>query len=263
MIPDPTDFFSYNRYLYARGNPLSNNDPTGHETGKPSWWPDWLPFSLDVPDEWSKSGWTEWAGENNVPTGFGAQMGADLGGGIFLGANSSVEGGYIIDFISGELTFVGNISGGARGGTPQASISLHGGPSFIIGATSNGQVIGASQATTIDAGGKGIWGGSATWARAYDYVDLNGNKQFDLVGPDGFSEHMGVQIFDGDLMHTVDVIALNATVGVDFFGDLGMRPVGTSYSVVDTNEGYTFYLGDFLQSIFVDPYVKAYEGLTK
>ena len=32
MIPDPTDFFSYNRYLYSRGNPLSNNDPTGHIT---------------------------------------------------------------------------------------------------------------------------------------------------------------------------------------------------------------------------------------
>ena len=30
VIPDPTDFFSYNRYLYARGNPLKYNDPTGH-----------------------------------------------------------------------------------------------------------------------------------------------------------------------------------------------------------------------------------------
>ena len=30
VIPDPTDFFSYNRYLYARGNPVSNNDPGGH-----------------------------------------------------------------------------------------------------------------------------------------------------------------------------------------------------------------------------------------
>ena len=39
MIPDPTDFFSYNRYLYSRGNPVSNNDPTGHAPNPviPNW----------------------------------------------------------------------------------------------------------------------------------------------------------------------------------------------------------------------------------
>jgi RHS repeat-associated protein len=30
VIPDPGDYFSYNRYLYANGNPLKFNDPTGH-----------------------------------------------------------------------------------------------------------------------------------------------------------------------------------------------------------------------------------------
>jgi hypothetical protein len=30
LIPDPSDVFSYNRYLYALGNPLKYNDPSGH-----------------------------------------------------------------------------------------------------------------------------------------------------------------------------------------------------------------------------------------
>ena len=32
IIPDPTNPVDYNRYLYARGNPLKYNDPTGHYT---------------------------------------------------------------------------------------------------------------------------------------------------------------------------------------------------------------------------------------
>ena len=31
LVPDPTMLIDYNRYLYARGNPLKYNDPTGHQ----------------------------------------------------------------------------------------------------------------------------------------------------------------------------------------------------------------------------------------
>jgi RHS repeat-associated protein len=30
LIPDPTNVFDYDRYMYGRGNPLKYNDPTGH-----------------------------------------------------------------------------------------------------------------------------------------------------------------------------------------------------------------------------------------
>jgi RHS repeat-associated protein len=30
LVPDPTNVWDYNRFLYARGNPVKYNDPTGH-----------------------------------------------------------------------------------------------------------------------------------------------------------------------------------------------------------------------------------------
>ena len=30
LVPDATNVFDYNRYMYARGNPMKYNDPTGH-----------------------------------------------------------------------------------------------------------------------------------------------------------------------------------------------------------------------------------------
>jgi RHS repeat-associated protein len=32
LVPEPTSFLDYNRYLYARGNPLKYSDPSGHYT---------------------------------------------------------------------------------------------------------------------------------------------------------------------------------------------------------------------------------------
>jgi RHS repeat-associated protein len=38
IVPDPTDLFAYNRYMYTRGNPMKYVDPTGH----------WLESGLDI-----------------------------------------------------------------------------------------------------------------------------------------------------------------------------------------------------------------------
>jgi RHS repeat-associated protein len=36
LIPDPDNFWDYNRYMYVRGNPLRWVDPTGHCAGDPN-----------------------------------------------------------------------------------------------------------------------------------------------------------------------------------------------------------------------------------
>jgi RHS repeat-associated protein len=35
LVPDPTELLDYNRYLYARGDPLKYNDPSGHNPNTP------------------------------------------------------------------------------------------------------------------------------------------------------------------------------------------------------------------------------------
>jgi RHS repeat-associated protein len=37
LVPDPTNPLDYHRYLYARGNPLKYNDPTGHDPLDAAW----------------------------------------------------------------------------------------------------------------------------------------------------------------------------------------------------------------------------------
>ena len=49
LVPDPTNVFDYNRYMYTRGNPLRYNDPTGHtiddNCGPPVCDAEWFTYS--------------------------------------------------------------------------------------------------------------------------------------------------------------------------------------------------------------------------
>ena len=37
LVPDASRVIDYNRFLYARGNPLKYSDPTGHDPLGPEW----------------------------------------------------------------------------------------------------------------------------------------------------------------------------------------------------------------------------------
>jgi len=57
LVPDPTHVFDYNRYMYARGNPLKYNDPTGHCATTPP----------DAHDHAAHSEWAEcWQYANTI-----------------------------------------------------------------------------------------------------------------------------------------------------------------------------------------------------
>lgn len=67
LIPDPSDPLDYNRYLYARGNPLKYNDPTGH----------WIESALDV----AFIGYDLYdIRQNGLTWGNGLALAADIGG---------------------------------------------------------------------------------------------------------------------------------------------------------------------------------------
>lgn len=87
VVPDAGLAFAYNRTMYSFGNPLRFNDPTGHETSKPDWWPDFLPYSWDLPDGMTKADFLEWLSENNIPTTWGLQIGVDSTVASYLGGS--------------------------------------------------------------------------------------------------------------------------------------------------------------------------------
>jgi RHS repeat-associated protein len=73
LVPDPGVVLDYNRCMYTRGNPLKFVDPFGHATNKPDWWPDFVPYVLDLPDGMTQPQFIEWLAENNLPTTWGCR----------------------------------------------------------------------------------------------------------------------------------------------------------------------------------------------
>ncbi|MEW5745818.1 MAG: FG-GAP-like repeat-containing protein [Nitrospirota bacterium] len=87
IVQDPSDPQVFNRYSYARNNPLLYTDPTGQF------------FGIDD-----------------------LIIGAVIGGAIFGGANAAIQGGDFGDILSGA--FIGGVTGGIAGGFGLAASSI-------------------------------------------------------------------------------------------------------------------------------------------
>jgi RHS repeat-associated protein len=233
LIPDPTSVWDYNRFAYVRGNPLKYTDPSGHETSKPEGWPDWLPYTWDLPDSLSMEGITQWVSENNIPTVVGVQAGFDAGVGYWIGLTGGGELQASFNWWSGELVYTANTSAAARLGSPQATVGVHAGFTFVSGASSTRDgVVGASIFTAIDAQANFIAeiGGSGTVAQAYNFEDLNHDGQF---GNEGYSEPLTNPYMDPVFNRAVDSLSINATGGIGVSLPLN---AGKSWGIADTNE---------------------------
>jgi RHS repeat-associated protein len=251
LIPDPSNVLDYNRYVYARGNPVSNYDPTGHETIKPDWWPDFLPFSYDLPDTLTPAGVKQWASENNIPTAVAGQLGGDAGAGFIGGSAISGELQWVFNFASGELTYFWNNSVAIRGGSVQNGVAAHGGVTLFMGASSNvGSIAGASQATALD-GSIGTYSGAVTWSRAYKFADANGDGNFNMTS--GLSEPLNGPFIDPMFDRTVDALSLNVGRGAEFSGVPGLLPGGIAHGISDANPLFTIPVGKALHTVFVSP----------
>jgi RHS repeat-associated protein len=220
IVPEPTSFLDYNRYLYARGNPVIFNDPSGHETSKPEWWPPFLIYPFDLPDSSATEDVRTWFSENNVPTIVAYNVGGDVGAGIILGASASFEVQGSFNIWSGELALTRSTSFATRIGTPQASVNIHRGGTVVAGASSTqASFLGASRNITLDADVEmgGQVSGFGTWSQAVQYEDRNGNANFDLLDENGFSEpvYLGQPYIDPEFNRTVDALSIGTGAGLD------------------------------------------------
>jgi RHS repeat-associated protein len=185
IVPEPALLIDYNRYLYTRGNPLKYNDPTGHETSKPDWWPDWLPYTLDLPDELTVDSFDEWIAENNIYTNIGGQVGFNTTLMPYVGGETSMEVGYYFNWRSGELVYMFDSAIGTGAGLPDVGFGAHAGVTFIAGAgpgQSSASIEGLSRYTT--ASGEleclGLEGGLG--ATVSEAIENRGDNSFVVPG---------------------------------------------------------------------------------
>jgi RHS repeat-associated protein len=238
LVPDPTNVWDYNRFAYARLNPMKFNDPTGYATSKPDWWPDFVPYIFDLPDGMTQAQFVEWLSENNIPTTWGMQLGGSATLGPYGGLTGSVEGVYLFNWWSGEVTLATTTGTGVYVGLPDAGFSLHGGSVFVAGASRiDRSILGLSEFTTmnveVEALGEGGLG--ASWSRA---VLDRGNNTLWVPGRD---------FIDPQFDRTVDALAVNATIGVDALSIPLQVPevpfdVGASHGYAETREVFSFNL---------------------
>ena len=232
IVPDPGKVFGYNRYMYTYGNPLNLVDPSGHETSKPNWWPKYLPYTLDLPDEWSYEGFVEWAGENNIPTAVSGQAGGSVTSGYGVHGSFSGEAQGTINWLSGEFMWSWNNSAGTRFGTPVNGGTIHAGGSIHYNASSVQQLQDSSLSVGVDGEADlGIRvGGQVAFARAVEYADANGNGSFDMLDGEGAYFR---PVIDPDFMSPVDSLSANLAGGFDITPNVA--EFGGTTAINDTN----------------------------
>jgi len=245
IVPDATNVFDYNRYMYTRGNPLKYNDPSGHETNKPDWWPDFLPYTFDLPDGMTQPDFIEWLGENNIPTTWGVQVGGDATLAPYVGFTGSFEGGYIFNWLTGETFVVTNISIGGYGGLPDAGFDVHGGGVIIAGASQiERSVLGLFRYTAVSAEAEAVAETGVSFVSARG-VKNQGNSELWVPGQD---------YIDPQFDRTVDALSINVSLGGDILSGpvQGGLPVdgAVSHGYGETKEVFSFNLYQPFQALW-------------
>jgi RHS repeat-associated protein len=247
FVPDPTIVFDYNRYMFARGNPMKYNDPTGHATSKPDWWPDVLPYVFDLPDGMTEAQFIEWLAENNIPTTWGVQAGGDATMAPYVGTTASLELAYMFNWLSGEVMLTYNASGGGYLGFPDVGFGGHAGAVFVAGASRiDTAIVGLSDYTTVAGELEAVTGElgvSGTWSRA---VNNLGDENLWVAGKD---------FIDPRLDRTVDALNINVNAGVDVLSIPIQHPpvpfdIGMSYGYAQTSEIVAFNLYSPFQAVW-------------
>ncbi|MBX3002092.1 MAG: hypothetical protein KF893_26445 [Caldilineaceae bacterium] len=169
--------------------------------------------------------------ENNIPTMFGGQGGLNMGSGFLIGAGASGEIQWIFNIVTGELRYAVNAAGGMRAGTPQNTVAVYFGATFVTGTERFENLQGASKFTAIDAGTASLKGGlTGTASRAYQYDDLNEDFRFNLSP---YSEPLTQPVHDAKYNRTVD------TLSVDIVAGFNITPIpvdgGVTHGVSSTN----------------------------
>ncbi len=212
-------------------------DPTGHETTKPEWWPNWLPYTFDLPDGMTQSAFIEWLGENNIPTVWGVQLGGDANLAPYFGLTTSIEGGYIFNWLTGEAYVVTHITTGGYAGLPDLGFDVHGGGIIVAGASSiEDSVLGLFRYTAVSGEVEAVLETGTTIAVGRS-VHNKGNNEIWVPGSD---------YIDPQFDRTVDSLSVNLSLGGDILAGPAQGGIpfdaSISHGYGETREIFSFNL---------------------
>ncbi|MCR4408536.1 MAG: RHS repeat-associated core domain-containing protein [Anaerolineae bacterium] len=159
VVPEPGNPRDLNRYAYVRNSPLRYTDPSGHWTfeespGDPYIWERDKPVNTLIRTAEPMVFWeeTQDVGElvdqvmwHTVPSGIGQYGSISSGWNTFVGTEVSLEGGWVFNWRSGELSFTAGNSIAGEVGTPKLfGADLSGGFLLPMGYSSNEMLRGPS-----------------------------------------------------------------------------------------------------------------------